>query len=308
MSRLDVTMANTRASASEGFIIVAVLWLLAALATFASIYSIYVIETAIGFRTYDDHVRAEALVSGAVELAAYQLTSKAEHHATQGEFGFRMGQANVRVEFRSEAARIDLNAAPKALLAGLFVAVGAAGVDADRYADRVIAWRTVAPQGHDAEASADQRARSAPPGAPFPDAAELALLGLPPPLVERALTRVTVYSGLDKIDVREAAPAVIAALPDMTPERLHSVLLQRRATPADAQALLPLLGRAQAYAGTQASRASRVSVHIAFDDGLQTSSQVVILPYEKGNAPYSVLSWHDEPEGLLASERLGGSR
>ena len=35
-------------------------------------------------------------------------------------FSFRLGQANVAVEFRSEAARIDLNAAPKQLLVGLF--------------------------------------------------------------------------------------------------------------------------------------------------------------------------------------------
>jgi general secretion pathway protein K len=221
---------KTRESASEGFIIVAVLWLLAALATFASVYSVYVIDTAVGFRTYDDHLRAEALVSGAVELAAYQLTSKAEHHPTQGQFGFRMGQANVAVAFRSEAARIDLNAAPKELLAGLFAALGAARVDAERYADRVIAWRTTPAQGHDSEASADQRPRYAPRGAPFPDTAELALVDLPPGLVERALPLVTVYSGLGKVDMLEAAPEVIAALPGITSDRLNSVLAQRQAT------------------------------------------------------------------------------
>jgi general secretion pathway protein K len=293
MNKLD---AKTKTGASEGFIIVAVLWLLAALATFASVYSVYVIDTAVGFRTYDDHLRAEALVSGAVELAAYQLTSKAERHPTQGQFSFRMGQANVAVEFRSEASRIDLNAAPKELLAGLFAALGAARVDAERYAGRVIAWRTAPMQGHDSEASADQRPRYAPRGAPFPDTAELALLDLPPDLVDRALPLVTVYSGLGKVDVLEAAPEVIAALPDITRERLNSILAQRQAAPGDGQALLPLLGRAQAYAGTQASRTARVTVHIAFDDGLQTSAEVVILPYEKGNAPYSVLSWRDQLE------------
>ena len=111
--------------ASEGFILVAVLWLLAALATFASIYATYVIDTAAAFRTYDDRLREEALVSGAVELVVYGLTSKAERHPTHGQFSFRLGQADVAVEFRSEASRIDLNAAPKELLVGLLAALGA---------------------------------------------------------------------------------------------------------------------------------------------------------------------------------------
>src|SRR6267154_2608225 len=145
--------AKTRHAATDGFIMVAVLWLLAALATFASIYAVYVIDTAAAFRTYDDHLRAEALVSGAVELAAYQLTSKEERHPTHGQFSFRMGQAEVAVEFRSEASRIDLNAAPKELLVGLFAALGARRVDAGKYADRIIDWRTVRAKGQESEAS-----------------------------------------------------------------------------------------------------------------------------------------------------------
>jgi hypothetical protein len=48
-----------------------------------------------------------------------------------------------------------------------------------------------------------------------------------------------------------------------------------------------------------------VTVHIAFDDGLQTSAEVVILAFEKGNEPYSVLSWRDQPDEPLANDRLG---
>jgi general secretion pathway protein K len=299
--------AKTRQTASEGFILVAVLWLLAALATFASIYAAYVIDTAAAFRTYDDHLRAEGLVSGAVELVVYRLTSNAERHPTHGQFSFRLGQADAAVEFRSEASRIDLNAAPKELLVGLLAALGARRTDAEGYADRIVAWRTAPVQGQGSEASAYQalRPRYAPRGAPFPNTGELALvLGLPMELVERTLPLVTVYSGLAKVDVLEAAPEVIAALPEITPERLKLFLAQRQAAPGDGQALLPLLGRAQAYAGTEASRASRVSVHIAFDDGLRTSSEVVILVYEKGTTPYSVLSWCDEAnDGSGATSR-----
>ena len=284
-----------RQTASDGFIVVAVIWLLAALATFASIYALYVIDTAAAFRAYDDHLRAEALVSGAVELAAYQLTSRAEHHPSIGQFSFRMGQARVDVEFRSEASRIDLNAAPKELLAGLFAALGEGGVDAEKYAERVVAWRGDQVAG----------ARSAPGGAPFSNAEELALVGLPMELVERALPLVTVYSGLGKVDVLEAAPEVIAALPGITGDRLNAVLAQRQTTSGDGRSLLPLLGRAQAYASTEPVNASRVTVDITFEDGLQTSSEVVILTYEKGNVPYSVLSWRDQLDSPRGKVGLG---
>jgi general secretion pathway protein K len=308
---ISTDKAKARQTASDGFIVVAVLWLLAALATFASIYALYVIDTAAAFRTYDDHLRTEALVSGAVELTAYQLTLRAEHHPTNGQFSFRMGQARVAVEFRSEASRIDLNAAPKELLAGLFTALGEGRVDAEKYAERIVAWRTAPVQRHQVEPSGDQAAgpRYAPGGAPFSNPGELALIGLPMELVERALPLVTVYSGLGKVDVLEAAPEVIAALPGVARDQVNAVLAQRQTTPGDGRTLLPLLGRAQAYASMEAANAARLIVHITFDDGLQTSSEVVILIYEKGNAPYSVLSWRDQLDSPLADFGLGaGSR
>jgi general secretion pathway protein K len=75
--------------------------------------------------------------------------------------------------------------------------------------------------------------------------------------------------------------------------------------PGDGQALLPLLGPAQAYAGTEASKAARVTVHIAFDDGFQTSTEVVIVTFEQGNEPYSVLSWRDQLNQPPANGALG---
>ena len=45
------------------------------------------------------------------------------------------------VEYRTEAARIDLNAAPKEAFSGLFKTFGAKPDDADYYADRIMGWR-----------------------------------------------------------------------------------------------------------------------------------------------------------------------
>ena len=295
--KISMPYSATPRTTPDGFIVVAVLWILGALAALVSIYAVFVIDTATAFGVHDDRLRAEALVSAAIELTAYQLTASSESRPPRGHFGFRLGSANVAAEFRSEAARIDLNAAPKEVLIGLFATLGARRDDAENYANRIIGWRTAPPNGQDLEASAYRTAglRYAPRGGRFPHVNELSLvLGLPTALVERALPFVTVYSGRPQVNVLEAEPEVIAALPGMTRDRLNSVMAQREATPGNGQLLMPLLGPAQGYATTESSRASRVTVGIAFDNGRQAGSEVVILVFEEGNEPFSVLSWRDK--------------
>jgi general secretion pathway protein K len=291
-------------NAPDGFIVVAVLWILGALSLFVSMYAVYVINSATAFAVYDDHLRAEALVSAAVELTDYQLqTGAAQSRPTRGRFSFHLDQADVAVEFRSEAARIDLNAAPKQILAGLFRVLGARADDAELYSDRVVGWRTAPSTGQDSEGSAYRMMRLGyqPRGAKFPHASELALVrDLPTALVERALPFVTVYSGRPQINILDASPEVIAALPGMTGDSLNAFLAQRQTSPKNAETLLPLLKDARQYATTEGSNAVRVRVWIAFDDGHKESSEVVILAFDQGDQPYAVLSWRDESHELNA--------
>ncbi len=86
--------------------------------------------------------RADALITAGLELTAYRLSMSTNPRPTRGEFRFRLARTSVEVEYLSEAARVDLNSAPKALITGLFAALGAQPGDAAGYADRVIGWRT----------------------------------------------------------------------------------------------------------------------------------------------------------------------
>src|SRR4029078_8793535 len=87
---------------SDGFIMVAVLWILGALAALVSIYSVFVINTATGFGIHDDRLRAEALVSAALELTANrQFSTPAQLRLTHGEFAFHLGGAEITVHYRS---------------------------------------------------------------------------------------------------------------------------------------------------------------------------------------------------------------
>lgn len=294
---------------SDGFIVVAVLWMLGALAALVSIYATFVINTATGFVVYEDRLRTEALTSAALELTAYrQFAASQQQRRTQGQFEFQLGGAAVKVAYRSEAARIDLNAAPKPLLSGLFQAVGAPAEDAERYANHVIEWRTPRPKDAEGQSgkSADQSVGDAQRAAKFQHVGELTFVrGLPPAIMRRALPFLTVYSGKPQVNILEAAPEVIAALPGMTPDRVRSVLTYRQAFPQEGRTLLAMLGAAQQFGTTEGSKTLRVSAQVAFARGRQYHSEAVILPFENDKQPFSILFWRDGLDDLRADENTG---
>ena len=102
-----------RTDRNDGFIIVAVLWILAALATLAAVIAVYVINTATAFAVHDERVQAEALTRASIELSPHNIVRDAEQPASRGAFVFRMGTRPSRPSSIRDA-RIDLNAAPKA--------------------------------------------------------------------------------------------------------------------------------------------------------------------------------------------------
>jgi len=150
--RIPSTSAPISAARAEaGFVLVAVLWILAALATLASVYSSYTVNTADASQVVNDRVQAEASIRAGVEMAVFrQLALPEKARPARGGFDMRVGRTSVAVRFRSETARIDLNAAPADLLAGLFTAVGVDSSRAQNFADRVVGWRTKAKASADA--------------------------------------------------------------------------------------------------------------------------------------------------------------
>jgi general secretion pathway protein K len=291
--------------APDGFIVVAVLWMLAALATLATIYAVYVTNTATALGVNDDRLKAEALVTAGLELTAHQLTASPEL-PPRGTFGFRLGGATMTVDFQTESGRVDLNTASKELLAGLFVSLGVRREAAENYADRIVGWRSPPTEGQDQEASDYRMAglKYPPRGAKFPHVDELSLvLGLPPELIERAIPFLTVYSGQPGINVLAAAPQVVGALPGMSPDRLYAILAQRQTARPDTAVIASLLGPSQSYATTESNRSMRVNIRIQFDNGRQMSSEVVVLLIDDGPEPYQILSWRDAVD--YASEDAG---
>src|SRR5579863_7326033 len=280
----------------QGFIIVAVLWILAALATLSLIYSLYVREAAFNFVSHDLRVQKEALTESGVELAAYQLTKTPSQPPVQGSFSFRQGSAVVSVNFACENSLIDLNFALKEVLAGFFTGIGVQSDDALAFADRIIAWRTpLRPGDTDSEAALYAAAGKSygPRHGPFEDTHELGLVaGIPESVVSRVLPNFTVYSGKAAVNVLAASPAVLAALPGLTPDRLQAVLDMRANASPDA--FRAQLSSIQSYITVDPSKANRVTVDVKFRSGQRMNTEAVIFLTPATADPYRVLSWHSD--------------
>lgn len=270
-----------------GFMLVAVLWILGALAAFVSVYSVYVSGTAAASAARDDALLAPGLASAAVELAALRLVAVPKaSRPTHGEVAFRMGRAAVAAVFLNEAARIDLNMAPRELLVGLFTTLGAQPEAAGNHADRIMAFRSPPSGDQEHEATIYRQAGlgHGPRGAPFVQVEELwRVAGLPPALVALALPHLTVFSGRAEVDAGDADPVVRAALS------------AGAGAPAGGgeppPAPPPGTGTGT---GTEASDAVRVTVRMDFDSGRSRTAEAVILVRDFGTDPYRVLSWRED--------------
>ncbi|MFG1479813.1 hypothetical protein V5F53_14305 [Xanthobacter sp. V4C-4] len=276
-------------AAQGGFILVAVLWILAALAAFAGVYAYYLSNAVASAAARSEELAARSLATAALELTAYRLLAQPrDERPSHGTFDFRMGKARVFVGFAEESARIDLNAAPKELVAGLFAALGARPEAADAYARRIVAWRSsdVEPGAPDEDALYHEaRLGYGPRRAPFVHVDELwRVSGLPPELVHAALPHLTVFSGRPQVNLADADPVVRAA-----------VAAARPAGEGEA-------GDAPAPAAER-SEAVRVRVRVVFGGGRGHVVEAVMLLRDFGDDPYRLLAWR---EGAPAGPGGGG--
>lgn len=120
------------------------------------------------------------------------------------------------------------------------------------------------------------------------------MLGIPAAVAERAIPFVTVYSGRSSINIYDAAPEVIAALPVMSAEWVKTVLNDRQSL---------MKQPAPAEVTTESSKAFRVAVRMAFDSGRRIMSEAVIL-VDGHDEPYRVLSWQANSD---VQPKRGGS-
>ena len=285
----------------RGFVVVAILWMLAALGALASAYAVFAVNTAASVYLPQERLRAEQTILAAVELTAYrQLAWPKAARPDLGAFSTRLGAARIDVAYRSESARVDVNVAPHDVLAGVFFVAGAKEAAAKFLADRIVAWREPADeQGKRAEAALYRKAGLSyqPIGAPFDNALELALLPqMAPSLLARALPLLTVYNGTGKVDPLAADPAVLSALPGMTAKIVSALKAAAGPNKPDAAALTAIAGPAADFVSLNANDNVRAEIVVTTPER-RLAAEVVLHLTDTAAEPYQILFWRDDFDG-----------
>jgi general secretion pathway protein K len=293
VTQLEPPAAEPR---DDGFLIVAVLWIVAMLATLVVMYSFFTRQATDEMLALGERAQALALAESGVELAVYQITANPQVRPAAGRFSFRQGRALVNVAFTSENSRINLNFASKQVLAGLFTALGAQQSEVLEFADRIVAWRSpLAADAPDNETPLYLAAgrKYGPRHGPFQHVDELGLvLDLPAWLIHRALPYLTVYSESSDINMVSAPPEVLAALPGVSPELVQLLLGQRGSIPNDV--LMTQLGMAASYITMLPGLSNRIDVDVEFPTGRHVRAEAVVLVRPDDVEPYRVLAWREE--------------
>lgn len=190
---------------------------------------------------------------------------------------------DVDVSVESEAAKIDLNRAPRDLLAALLRSQGVAPGDAGDIADRTVAWRTPHAAGEPdpaADRYRDEGKPYRPTHEPFRSVEELRLvLGMTDVLQAALIPAVTVYSRSPSVDRQVAGNSVLRALEeagDTLAAGQRSARDQGQAAGVDRA---PVLGEAL-----------RITARVAVDHVTTLRSAVVRQTGDR-RVPYWVLSW-----------------
>lgn len=276
----------------DGFVLIAVLWILAALAGLVGAYVAYALTLAQSSDFYLRRISSDAAISGGLELAVYDLLHlDPKARPPEGVFDYLIGDTRVQVRYAAEALRLDLNKASLESLRDMFEEKAGSRNFADNYARRIVAWREKADgQGAGME---DLSYRAAgvsymPRHGPFQAVEELwDILDIPPDALARIMPFVTVYGGRAKW--REDG--------DRTPGAGGNA--PGRAPGASGQAQ-PAPGGVEEGGGPQAPGApgeeqtlkpTRFDIRAVDSAGRVNAAEVVTIGTRNGDGPYNVLLW-----------------
>jgi general secretion pathway protein K len=292
-----------RCGPSQGFALLIVLWILTLLSVMAASFSFSMRTESILTTNLVDRARAEALVTagihrGILELYRSEQESQWRHDGTVYSIPF--GKHQIHVSILSENGKIDLNAAPEALIQGLFSSLGTE-VDGQRLADAILDWRD---RDHDRRLHGAEDLQYASAGRPYGarDAPYLTVeeldqvLGLTAELVRQVKPAVTVFSGQSKIDPNTAPRQALLAIPDMDPDQVDQFIATRaHLDPSELESAVNLLlaGNEQ-YLSPSKGNVYTIRAEVGLPNGVRVRRAAVIKLMQGARRPYSVLAWFDD--------------
>jgi len=297
--------------ADRGLALVLVLWATVALSLIAGSFAYGMRgETALT-RNLLERARAGLLADAGIRLGIAQMVSQVMRPGRRaGDWRMdgtthvvSLAGGHVRVGIRSERGKIDLNAAPRELLAGLGSSLGAK--DPDKLAARILDWRDPDTKVHNGGAEdADYEAAGLSHGAgdrAFASVTELGqVLAIEVADLRKLLDLVTVYSGSSQIDAITASRDVLVAVPGLSKAVVDRYIDEREAlAERGKRPSAALLSAGEAYlimtdaASAKVGLTYTVQAQGVTDDGTRVRKRAVVQLTGDRARQFSVLAWSD---------------
>jgi general secretion pathway protein K len=284
----------------RGIALLTVLWALALLSAMAVVLAGTARTEAQIAHNHYENARARSLAEAGISLAIVRFLDpdpRTQWRADGGEHAFSYGGGNIRVSLKDEAGKVDLNAAPDELIAGLFTVVGVQGDAVSRLSHAIADWKDADDLRHALGAEASDYARAGlsygPRNAPFQSVEELRLvLGMTALLYEQVEPFVTIHSPGGRINPLSAAPEVLRALPGAQPAQINAHLQARgsRVSPLKSAALPSLTGVDQ-YISAGLPNAVTIRAEAVTDSGATFIREAIVAATRNARAPYAMLGW-----------------
>ena len=250
---------------------------------------------------FADAERADELGRGAGDIVAFRLSSGELDAIRGGRLSVHFPDADIAVEYLSESARIDVNAAPVTLIAAVLSAAGADQPVVDAVSAKVTLLRKASTRPQPATGAFAQSKASPAPTVSTPASGPPAIQStldiarawdLPDDLARRVLPALTTASGSAKVDPIIAGRLVILALLGGDETRADDYLERRMqgfANTESALALLPVPSwKLAGFADVAAVRAvARVTIGKRFT----RSYEMIVDATQNQGQPPAVVSW-----------------
>jgi general secretion pathway protein K len=280
-----MTTADKHDRRDAGYVLVSMLWIVGLLATAVASMSVFASNSMTVLASSMDRARAHGLLEAGLEVAVSRILATPSSEATRGRLETRLAEGRLRLAWKGETGKIDLNLGPRALLAGILARSGVGEAEADSVLQALIARRTGA---------------GGQPPLPFRHVGELAAVGLSGPVIARLRPFVTVYGGRAQIDPRLAPRDVLAVLPGVTEARLRRLLGLRDAGSSDWKAWTEEAGEDVQYLALSRSPSVLVQISSVLPSGLTANARAVVMSFPDDSEPYRILSWEEVPDDGVA--------
>jgi len=288
----------------RGIALIMVLWAIALLTVIAASHAFETRTEALLSANFIDKAKAEAAAEAGVRRAIADLLQNTDSifKSTRSEKSLRFADADLRIAVVSEHGRIDLNAAPDALIIrvaerALAALPPAEGVTAESVADSILDWRDADKTRRRSGAEdPDYEIAGKPYGAAdqaFVSVSELSLvLGISLDVYRELSKYFTVHTRASRVDPQAASKDVLMAIPGLTPEAVEAYVQERELAEDGATPRVPLdlLAAGAGYLSRTRPTIYAVLVEARVPGGAVARSGVVLRLARSSQSPYLVLA------------------